>query len=156
METHHGVVYAYKTVGAYGSGVYYFCRTKQQVVYDMSLEGVQDGVHERQVRMLQRQCSRNGLHSPRTVLLWGRTVDVERAWDSVKDFLRGNRILEEVSIKHEAMIGDNWWSCDSHKTQAFGFFLRRVWNVIHANPEEQVIVDSGADSDSDEESTNAV
>ena len=151
MEIHHGVVYAYQAVGAYGSEIYYFGRTKQQVVYDMSLEGIQDGVHERQARMLYRRCSRTGLHSPRTVLLWGRTEDVERAWDSVKDFLRGNRKLEEISIKHEAMIGDNWWSCSSHKRQAFGFFLRRVWNVIHANqPGEQVIVDSGAE-DSDEE-----
>lgn len=149
-----GVLYAYAPVGSYlesgpqgrGKGIYYFGRSRQDVVYDLSLDGLEDGVQERQKRMLMRRCGRTGLHSPDRVLLWGRSTDLNRDWEVFKDVLRGNHFVEDLpdlpKMKNELWIGDNWWICESLARQAFGFYLRRTWNVLHANrPNEKVIVE---------------
>ena len=140
-QQHSGVVYGYVALGSYGDElIYYFGRSKQAAMYNMSLEGVQAEVHERQKKLLKDRCRRAGLSAPSRVLLWGRSTDVDKDWDSIKDFLKGNRWAPgHPLITNELWVGDNWFTVESLGPEGFGRFVRTVWNTLHSE-EEQVPV----------------
>jgi hypothetical protein len=137
--------------------IYYFGRTRQQRAYDMSLEGIAAGVHARQKKMLKHNCRRVGLNSPSRVLLWGRTTNVEKDWDGLKDFLKGHRFAVDNHplITNQLWVGDNWFTCESHGPEALGMWVRAVWNLLHEDRlDERVIVgdeDEGEESGEEEE-----
>jgi len=155
---HTGVIYGYRTVGDYGddAAIYYFGRSRLAKMYDMSLEGPADTVIARQKKMLKDTCRRIGLNACSRVLLWGRTSNLNKDWDDLKDFLKGNRFAP-LSVAHplitnQLWVGDNWFSCESHGPEEFGIFVRAVWNRLHANrADEQVLVGDDDDDDDDEE-----
>ena len=119
---HQGVIYGFRSFGDFGddANIYYFGRTRQACVYNMSLDGLADGVHMRQKKMLKDKCRCTGLNSPSRVLLWGRTATVNKDWDDLRDFLRGNRNpLPGASdprtrpplLTNQLWVGDNWFTC---------------------------------------------
>ena len=123
----------------------------------MSLEGVPEGVHSRQKKILKDMCRRTGLNQPSRILLWGRTTDLNQDWDDLKDFLKGNRFLPTQDghplITNQLWVGDNWFSCESHGSEGFGIFVRAVWNRLHeSRGDEQVLVgDEQDDAEQDDE-----
>ena len=152
---HTGVIYGYRAMGDYGddAAIYYFGRSRLAKMYDMSLEGPADTVHARQKKMLKETCRRTGLNACSRVLLWGRTADLNKDWDDLKDFLRGNRFAQDAHplVTNQLWVGDNWFSCESHGSEGFGIFVRAVWNRLHEDRgDEQVLVGDELEQDDDE------
>ena len=135
-----GIIYGYMPVGNYGDdAIYYFGRSRLAKVYDMSLEGA--ALCARQKKMLKETCRRTGLNACSRVLLWGRTTDVKKDWDDLKDFLKGSRFSQDTHplVTNQIWVGDNWFTCESHGPEGFGIFVRAVWNRLHEDrADEQV------------------
>ena len=154
-----GVIYGYRTFGDFGddANIYYFGRTKVQAVYNMSLEGVPDGVHARQKKMLKSRLRRVGMNAPSRVLLWGRTTNVDRDWDDMKDFLKGHRrrlfnvVQQHPLITNELWVGDNFFTCESHGPEDLGLWVRSVWNLIHEDDVDQQVLVGGGLAEEEEE-----
>ena len=130
-------------MGDYGddAAIYYFGRSRLAKMYDMSLEGPADTVHARQKKMLKETCRRTGLNACSRVLLWGRTTDLKKDWDDLKDFLKGSRFSQDTHplVTNQIWVGDNWFTCESHGPEGFGIFVRAVWNRLHEDrADEQV------------------
>ena len=125
-QQHTGVVYGYVARGSYGddASIYYFGRSKQAAMYNMSLEGGPGALHARQKKLLKGRCRRTGLNAPSRVLLWGRSTDLDKDWESIKDFLKGNRwARDHPLITNQLWVGDNWFTVASLGPEGFGLFL---------------------------------
>jgi len=144
-EIHAGVVYAYVAFGDFGDNatIYYFGRTKIACVRELSLDGDPAMVAGRQKYLIKNNCRRSGLNQPSRIILWGKTTDVEKDWDDLKDILKGWRPARAVRplVTNQLWVGDNWYSCESHGPIEFGAWVRGEWNRMHRNrPDEQVVV----------------
>ena len=140
QQEQRGVVFGYRTLGDFGDGaghLYYFGRSRQRALYELSTEGLADGLQVRQKKALRTKCRRVGLNAPKRVLLWGRSEDVDRDWDELKSFLRGHRRTNNVvRITNQVWVGDNFFSCEDMGPTDFGLWLRTVWDRVIYNQED--------------------
>jgi hypothetical protein len=79
------------------------------------------------------------------MLLWKRTTNVEKDWDDLKNYLNGRRLtMDDVHplIINRLWVGDNFYTCESHSPEAFGMWIRKLWNSMHGGREEDQVSES--------------
>jgi hypothetical protein len=138
-----GVIFGFRSVGDYGDysdgqgNVYYFGRSKQPCMLDLSLVG--ENVTQNQKDMLKRKVRCVGLNAPSRILLWVRVDDIDKYWDEFRQQLRGwdRRARDGIEgtgpiITNVLVVGDNWYTVENMGPQAFGSWCRAIMQkVLH-------------------------
>lgn len=153
QQPRQGVIYGYRTLGDYGDtrNMYYFGRSKQTAAYELSTEGLADGVQVRQKKFMRQKCRRVGLNSPTRMILWGRSEDVDKDWDNMKMYLRGHRQESPHPVlTNELWVGDNFFTCADRGPNALGVWLRAVWDRMR-EADGEAGEDGGDEEDDDEQ-----
>ncbi len=107
-----GVIYGYEVGSA--EGLYYFGRTKSSAVCSLNVaaEGLtRSDVNLLQCAFLRRYCKRCGLNGAGKVVLWYKTNNVKRDWNTfLRQLHHDSDAVDNAGILHLPELGTNWFS----------------------------------------------
>ena len=131
-----GIVFAYECFGhvenrSGGTLVYRFGRTAKTI--DVSMYEEKD----RKKAYIERLgAAFGGLNRVHSVVLWEKASDIQKGWELLKDYLRGNYTIgvmkiEKPKIVQEMSLGDNFFSIGEEMSSAkFGELLKEATSYL--------------------------
>mgnify|MGYP001164126012 CR=1 FL=1 len=135
MSPKAGIVFGYECFGhvenrSGGTLVYRFGRTAKTV--DVSMYEEKD---QKKAFIEKLGGAFGGLNRVHSVVLWAKASDIEKGWDLLKDYLRGNYTIEmkmkKPKIVQEMSLGDNFFSIGEEMPSVqFGELLKEATSYL--------------------------
>ena len=135
MSPKAGIVFGYECFGhienrSGGTLVYRFGRTAKTI--DVSMYEEKD---RKKAYIEKLGGAFGGLNRVHSVVLWEKASDIEKGWDLLKDYLRGNYTvdtkIEKPKIVQEVSLGDNFFSIGEEMLSAkFGELLKEATSYL--------------------------
>ena len=141
MSPKAGIVFGYECFGhvenrSGGTLVYRFGRTAKTV--DVSMYEEKD---QKKAFIEKLGGAFGGLNRVHSVVLWAKASDIEKGWDLLKDYLRGNYTIgmgmmkiEKPKIVQEVSLGDNFFSIGEEMlSSTFGELLKEATSYLFSH-----------------------